>query len=242
MKLRLARTSAPLSLVTLLMVLLVPAPDPARAATAPREAYSIYLVGGCAGLDAEDLDRRFEDAGYPGFPQSMPAVGIGLMGGRRWLVALEYVGLLSTPEEVRLSRGRYQVTHGAYSIALSGGWRMIHGEHVRLFPLVGIGYGALTSEIKPLDAVDFDSVLVATGGKASFDGGTGIAELGAGFEYAFGKAPDSREPNRLVLGLRAGYCVSIGRPGWTQDEIDVRGGPYGRLRGPFVRVTAGFGN
>lgn len=192
-----------------------------------------FFSVGASVTDLGALDDQLEAAGYPTFGSETLTLGAGgYVPVGRFMIGAEGTGVIAPS---RGFEGRDLSARGGYGL-LTLGYQLTPERRLDVFPMAGIGGGALNLEIGSEPVDDFDEVL------SDPDRGTSATRLsltvsvGVGTEYPL--RSDDEGPR---LGLRAGYLFAPLSSDWTIDERSVGGGPDATLGGPFVRLTISGG-
>ncbi|MEP0548166.1 MAG: hypothetical protein ABJF88_14620 [Rhodothermales bacterium] len=220
-----------------LAITLLAAPA-ARAQFGSEASITYFGVGGNA-LDTGNLSDRIGARGYG----SLEPGGVGFATAR-----YQFRGRLVGGIEGHTTQ-RDEARNGAFEASLSGryatlnvGYLAYSTERLKLYPLVGGGYGDLTLRLYE-DATDpdFDGTLdnPRRGSSLSSRGWLLNAGLGGDFIVPIRKSED--HTRGLAFGLRAGYLLDLSSGDWEQfSEFGVDGGPEASLAGPYLRLLIGF--
>jgi hypothetical protein len=197
-----------------------------------------FGVGGNA-LDTDDLSDRVEARGYG----ALEPGGIGFATAR-----YQFRGRFVGGIEGHMTQ-RDEANNGAFEAKLSGryatinvGYLALDRPTIKLYPLVGGGYGDLTLRLYE-DAADpdFDGTLdnPRRGSSLSSRGWLLNAGLGGDFIVPIRRSED--HTRGLAFGLRAGYLFDLSSGDWEQfSDENVGGGPEASLAGPYLRLLIGF--
>lgn len=193
------------------------------------------------------LNEQLAAAGYPAFDDGFLTLG-GFGWGRvgRFLVGGEGHGILPAEETT---------DDGSYRTRLSGGYGLFNlgylahsGRRVDLYPIAGIGGGAMTLDVVERSSPTFDDVLDDPGRSSRLSASTFLVSAALGVDVRLGRRHARRgdrdgddEPGGgLLVGIRTGWIWAPGDANWELDELnDVAGGPQLGPDGFFVRISLG---
>lgn len=217
-------------------VLLAQQPD----APAPEEGRGFFMMG-LHGINVDELNDQLIGAGYPTFSSTMFTLGGGGFGIRgSFLIGGEGHGLLGSDETT---------ADGVFRTRLAGGYGMLNlgydlfpGEPGSIYPLVGIGAGAMSLRIIEREALQFEDLLEnplrgVEASRVSF-----LLMFGLGGDYLFVPPGTPEDAGGLAVGVRVGYVAALGQTSWNTEVGDVAGGPKLSPSGAFVRFQIGGGS
>lgn len=204
-----------------------------------RHGAVFYLMLGNNSLDLDALNNRLKANGYSIIDKNFVMLGIGghaVMDD--WIVGGELHWM-----------NQQKISSGAYNLYVTGGYLMVNAGYVvrradsyMIYPMAGVGIGALALNIQSTGSPTFDQTLAdpkrgaqLTYNSAVFniaiaaDGFAPLTEAGAGTHVPF------------IFGFRAGYLFSTSIGGWQSTEGDASGGPSPSFTGPYLQVVVGLG-
>jgi len=205
-----------------------------------REIGRGFFQAGYFGLDLDELNGSLAGAGFPSLGHGFLSLGGAGYGNRgRFLIGGEGHGLLGQDETT---------ADGAYQISASGGYGLFRVGYLAfsengfdVFPVIGIGGGALGIKIAERSAPTFEDVLDSPGRSSSLSTGMFLmdASIEANYRIDVANEEDGRRGGFLV-GLQVGYAFAPGETSWRLDEINgVAAGPQFQIEGLHVRVSLG---
>lgn len=194
-------------------------------------------VGAVSLNDIAAVNEELEKANKPTFDDSYITFG-GMIRLRfdRLLIDMEAHGFRADPEE----NGNYEsVLSGGYTF-IGVGYDIFQTESIALYPIVGIGGGAIRMDIYEKDEVAFADAVNTPGRGVTLTKGNVILHVAIGFDYFF-KLFDSGGP---ILGIQLGYNQALKDGDWKmfpQGDDDKTGGTK-VTNGPDFAFTGFVGN
>jgi hypothetical protein len=198
-----------------------------------------FFQVGLLRLDLDDLNSDLTGAGYPSFDRDALTLGGGGYGSHgRLLIGGEGHAILG---------GDKTTTDGARRLSLGGGYGLFRVGYVAVsrggldvFPLLGIGGGAMSISIAERSAPTFDEVLTDPERAANLSTGMFLMDLALGANYRIAVSGEDDDPGGFLIGVQVGYTFAPGSSSWTLDEVNnVAGGPELQIEGPYVRLSLG---
>ncbi|MDH3223765.1 MAG: hypothetical protein OEO23_08615 [Gemmatimonadota bacterium] len=199
-----------------------------------------FFLIGYQGLDLDPLNSRLSAAALPTASAdflTLGGAGFGTFG--RLLVGGEGHAIIASDEaaasgtmETRTSGG-----HGQFSL----GYVVYSQRRFSIYPLFGIGGGAVTLDIVERGDETFDDVLADPDRSARLTASGLLLDVSIGLEMrpGFGRA-FARRDGGFAIAVRGGYTFAPGDWEWTlHDKDDVFGGPDTGIEGFYVRVGVG---
>jgi hypothetical protein len=134
---------------------------------------------------------------------------------------------------------RTQLAYGQF--LLKGGYTVVNGERFRLYPLVGIGFGAVNMAIANNNNITFGSLGNNPFQEINLTLPVFVLDLGLGGDYKVTTREASCGGSRhFMLGFRAGYFISPANNNWRYTGGGVNGAPSFGPQGFYARATIGF--
>ncbi len=213
---------------------------------------SVQLVTGGAYLNVDDLNRRYNKAGFNTI--SNDGIAFGLAGYGAWgstLLGLEF-GNVDYGEEGSAS-GRINRLESRHAM-VQVGYAVLQKNWVQVYPFLGVGAGsvrafarnAAASSVGPDTALArnttplFDQVVAGAGRDGLWLKGSFLLfEPGVGADFLLRR----REGDKLgvVLGVRAGHRIAPNNTTWKWDGREVGAAPDTGPGGNYLRVSIGIG-
>ena len=217
----------------------VAAPIPAAGANeAPARGGAGYVMIGGSLLDLDGLNAALRRGGYSRFHGSFLTAGIG---------GHAFIGSLILGVEGQMLMERRGANVGSKT-ALSGGCGFFDIGYVAysesgfmIYPLLGIGAGAINMKIMGREAASFEEILVDTGRSVRLQTSGFLMHFALGADQWLGSV--RRNGRRgFFIGIRAGYAFAPVKSGWELGGTEIEGGPKVGWTGPYVRVSIGVGS
>lgn len=216
------------------------APTPVEGTAAEAPEGRAFLMLGVQRFDVDDLNDQLRATGYPAFSTSVLTVGAGGMGVHGgFLLGGEGHGLLG-PEE--------STADGAFRTRIGGGYGMLtlgrdlFPDHPgSLYPLIGLGAGAMTLRIDERGAPTFDELLEDPRRSVEISRVSFLLMGAVGGDYLLGVGSAGPDGAGVAVGLRIGYVAALGQRSWSSEVGRVAGGPDLSPSGPFLRFQVGGG-
>lgn len=223
-------------LVLSALALLAAAPSSAQLGS---DGAVTYGSVGATLFDNDDLADRLDGAGYG----RLEADALGL-GTARYQFRGRLVGGVeahTTGSETAEVGGVETRLSGRYAL-VNVGFDVLGSPTVKLYPLVGGGYGDLSLRLAPLGDAGFDAVLAAPDRGASLTKRGFLFNAGVGGDLVVPFRVDEDGASGLALGVRAGYLAALGGDDWELFSTSAAtGAPDASLSGPYLRFLVGFG-
>jgi len=200
-----------------------------------------YFMIGWSALDLQRLNDALAPSGYPHFSEDFLSLGGGGHAILGWLViGGQGHAYISQEHDAALTGGNYRTSVSAGSGFIDLGFVLWSREDFLLTPLVGLGGGGLTLDIRELSSPTFSDVLTQPGRRSTLNTGGFLVDLGFSLNWIVnrGHGPHHGGPS---IGLRAGWVLSPIDGHWQLHEQDVAGGPELGIDGPYVRFMIGGG-
>lgn len=208
-------------------------------AASPQAAGRGFFQAGYQRLNLRGLNRDLRAAGLPAMDRHYLTLGGAGLGTRgRFVIGGEGHALLG---------GNETTPGGARQLSTSGGFGLfrvgflaISGDAFDLYPMLGIGGGAMSLKIVERDAPTFDEVLTDPERSSSLDTGMFLLDvsLSANYRVVLGEREDG--VGGILLGVQAGYTFAPGSSSWKLDGINsVADGPTLQIEGPYIRLSIG---
>jgi hypothetical protein len=220
----------------------IPATAAAQApgASDPVESGRGFFMVGTQRLYVDDLNRSMDAAGYPGFSSSALTLGGGGLGSQgAFLIGGEGHGVLGSDRTT--ASGDLQTRIGGGYGLFTVGYDLLPDDALSVYPLIGIGAGALSVKIHERGAPLFDDLLENPRRGVEMSRVSFLLMLAVGGDFLVEVPHDGPERGGFAVGLRVGYMASLGQRSWSSDVGNVAGGPDLSPAGPFVRIQIGGG-
>lgn len=198
-----------------------------------------YSILGTSILKVDALNERLESYGYSPFSRNFFTVGGGghaIKG--RLLIGGEGGSLLGDCEEGGNSKSTLMMGYGMFDI----GYTLISAKDFRLYPMAGIGGGAIKFTVTESEGtVSFNDILETPGRSAFMSAGSLILSLSLGADYVLSFSSSENERGGPYIGIRAGYTLSPFMSKLKIDDTEVTSAPEIGFSGPFIKVMIGGG-
>lgn len=202
-----------------------------------------FMLGGNI-VDIDALNTSLQSQGYPEFSDEFLSLG----GGghfiiNRFIIGGEGHGFIERDERATLDDGNFETSLTAGYGFFDLGYRLFSTGGFTLYPMVGIGGGAMNLKITESAAPSFDDVLTnPQRGTDLIIGGLLLqASLGADWTLNLRGHDVKGKRGGLLIGLRAGYIFAPIEGDWRFHETEISGGPDFGLTGPYIRLLIGGG-
>lgn len=198
-----------------------------------------YFMFGGSTIDIDPLNSELESKGY-----STHSDNFGSFGGgghiiiNRMIIGGEGHALVGEEEESVIARGSFKTSLSGFYGFFDVGY-LIHSKHdLNVYPLIGIGGGAMSLKIGP---DSFDDILENPRRGAELSAGGFLLNAALGTDYLMRLWKDEKGEGGLVFGLRIGYTFAPAKGGWEMDGITLSGDPEMGITGPYFRLMIGAG-
>ncbi|GBD03418.1 hypothetical protein HRbin19_00700 [bacterium HR19] len=198
-----------------------------------------YFILGGKILNLSSLNTRLESKGYPKISNNFISLGGGgHFAVKRFIIGGEGHGFFSKETENIGYRASVGGGYGFFNI----GYIVYRTEGLNVYPLLGLGGGAMTLElVEKAISPSFDDLLSNPRGQANLSVGGFLINLAVGLDYFLALRRGERGEGGLDFGLRLGYIFSPFMGSWRMSGAGVSGGPSVAPTGPFIRLTIGGG-
>jgi len=199
-----------------------------------------YGMFGTSIIDMSDLNAVLVRNGYSELSDSYFSVGGGghSIINNKWIIGGEFHSLLGEEVQSGEFTTSMYIVHGFASV----GYTVFQIQGLRLYPLIGIGGGAMNLTIKEKPAsLSIDEVLDDPQRGVTLTAGGFLINVAVGADYFLQFGQDETGRGGMMLGLRAGYTLSPVKGGWAVDELEVTGAPKMGITGPYIRLMIGGG-
>jgi len=204
--------------------------------------------------DLDGLNASLAGAGFPTFDDGFLTLGgFGLWGAGDVLLGFEGHGFLPREEDTADGTYRTRLTGGYGMFNL--GWLAWSDDRLDVYPIFGVGGGAMQLDLIERTSPLFDDVLDDPARSSRLASETWLLSAAVGADWRFGGGDDDRRERArrdrdddedddgrggLFLGVRTGWVWAPGDVNWELDELnDVAGGPETAPTGFFVRLSIG---
>jgi opacity protein-like surface antigen len=231
-----------LTLVTLALAATAIATS-AQTPTAPRmqpEAQGYLLIGGI-GLDLDGINRSLGAQGFGEIGGEMFSMGGGghvLLG--RWVLGAEGFGLF--PREADTPGGDWRARFTGGGGLVNVGYSVVRTGGTSIYPLLGMGVGALTLQLTEQSSPTFDDVLNNPGRGSTLNRVVMLVQPAIGLDHFVPLREVEGMIAGMVVGVRAGYTFTPVTSRWYLDTMRLAGSPDQGMDGAFVRVMIGGGS
>lgn len=191
------------------------------------------LMFGGTSLGLDGLNASLRRSGRPAIPSSYATLGgYGHVLVGRLLLGGEGNALIGRAAGEGDMRASVRGFCGFFDL----GYAVHAGRALVVYPLFGVGAGAVTLGLDGRSAQSFDASLAGRGEKLRLQK--------SGFLLNFALGADTLVPpfgGRLLVGVRLGYVVAPVRSDWELGSREVEGGPDADWTGPYLRISIGWG-
>lgn len=198
-----------------------------------------FLFLGAEEISAGDISNRFIAAEYTEPAERFFTIGGGgLFFTNRLIIGGEGSAIIkrstSGPDDsISLSRS------GSYGF-LSLGYTLIDKPTLRAYPLLGIGAGLSEFSVSNERDVNFDELLAEPGSLTRLSQAHFLLNASIGLDLPVGASSISGR-NKLILGVRLGYTLSLANSSWKDESRSINDSPDGDMSGPFIKLLIGTG-
>ena len=120
------------------------------------------------------------------------------------------------------------------------GYAVVNREHLKVFPLIGAGFGGIDIEVNEIDqAGNFSDILGDSKTHSKISKGAFLLNVALGTDYWFNMKDNETGKGGWMLGIRAGYVFSPTNDDWKLVDEKIAGGPEMGLTGPYLHVIIG---
>jgi hypothetical protein len=198
-----------------------------------------YSILGTSVLKVDALNERLENYGYSPFSKNFFTVGGGGHAVKgRFLLGGEGGSLLGNSETAGNSKSTLIMGYGMFNI----GYTLISAKDFRLYPLAGIGAGAMKFTVtESSGTVSFNDILETPGRSSVMSSESFILSISLGADYVISLSGNEEERGGPYIGVRAGYTLSPFSSKLKLDDADVTGAPEMGFSGLFIKVLIGGG-
>lgn len=202
------------------------------------QGFGFLFLGG-EELSAEAISEQFSAAGYTEPAKRFITIGGGgLFFADRFIIGGEGSAIIkrNTPgpdDAISLSRS------GSYGF-LSVGYTLIDQTSFRVYPLLGMGAGLSEFSISNKRDITFDELLAEPGSITRLFQAHFLLNGSVGCDFPVGASSISSR-NKLILGVRVGYTISLVSSSWNDENQTIDGAPDGDMSGPFIKLLIGTG-
>lgn len=202
--------------------------------TQPDRSARLYLLGGYAQVQLDELNQRLADLPEPYSPvgEDLVLFGGGLHGRIDRVILGAEVATMYSIEDADMGDERSADLSGMTG-TLAFGYSILHGRSFDFYPFVQLGGTGATLQVTQRADPSWDEVLGDPGRSSSLSTIMFHAGAGLGMDITFGGG--------LFLGLRGSWGYTPPRDSWSDEEGEIMGGPELDMSGPSVRLMLGFG-
>jgi opacity protein-like surface antigen len=190
-------------------------------------------------LDLDDLDSALDGAALPSIGEDFLTMGgAGFASRGRFLFGGEGHAVLGAGETTA-GGGRQLNVSGGYGM-FRVGYLVLTGDAFDVYPLFGLGGGAMSLKIAERFAPTFDQVIADPETSSVLSNAQFVLDVGLGASYRITMSGRENRFGGILLGVHAGYSFAPAQSAWSLDGTnDVAGGPDLRIQGPYVRLSVG---
>lgn len=199
-----------------------------------------YFMIGSHFLQISKLNDMLKKQGYSKFSSGFISLGgggyrtVGLL-----IIGGEGHGLLNVNGSSVNNKFKSSLSAGYGFFDL--GYLIYSNPSLDIYPMLGIGGGAISLKIRPTSPINFDEALVNPQKGVNLSTGGFLLNFAFGTEY-FLKTENGKDYERgLIIGLRLGYVVTPIKGNWKFQGLDVADGPKIGFTGPYLRLEFGGG-
>jgi hypothetical protein len=206
----------------------------------PPESQGYMLIGGVS-LDMDGLNTSLGARGFGELEGEMLSIGGGghvLFG--RWILGAEGFGLL--PREAENAAGSWRARVSGGGGVVNAGYAVVRTERTSIYPMLGLGGGALTLELNEIGTPTFDDVLDDPRRGSTLNRVLMIVQPAVGIDHFIPAGEVDGMLAGAVVGVRVGYTFSPFTSDWYLDTARLAGSPDQGMEGAFIRVVIGGGS
>lgn len=203
------------------------------------EARAYVMIGG-VGFDLDGLNGALAGRGFDEVSGNMVSVGGGghaVLG--RWILGGEGFGLMPRESHTPTGDWRARVSGGGGVVNL--GYTVVRVGGTSVYPLIGVGAGALTLEMAERSTPTFDQVMADPARGSTLTQVTMLVQPAIGIDHFVPVGTADGVLAGFVVGVRAGYTFAPTTSDWYLDTMRLPGGPKQGMEGAFIRVVIGGG-
>jgi len=199
-----------------------------------------YLLAGGMRVDLDGLNAALGARGFEELASDMATVGGGghvTLG--RWVLGGEGVGLVPRESDNagRTWRARVSGGSGVFNV----GYLVVRSGGTSLYPLAGIGAGAVVLQMVERSSPTFDDVIDNPGRESTITQVVMLLQPALALDHFVPVRRVDGVDAGVLVGIRAGYTFTPVTSDFYLDQVRLPGGPEQGMEGPFVRVVIGGG-
>jgi hypothetical protein len=200
-------------------------------------ARGYFMIGGLQ-TDLGDFNDDLSRFGYEDMDDKFFSLGGGGHVVKNGLIfGIEGHGFMG---EEKLNQGYNTRLIGGYGF-VNIGYELINYKNFSLYPLIGLGGGAIEYSMVQDARLSFDDVLADPGRTITLRNAGFMIQAALGTEFFYPMHSNEHHEWGLVFGLRGGYVFTPITSDWWANEDKISGGPDLGINGPYLRLTIGFG-
>lgn len=199
-----------------------------------------YLLAGGMRVDLDGLNGALAGRAFDEVASDMATMGGGghiTLG--RWVLGGEGFGLLPREADNAARTWRARVTGGGG--VLNVGYLVVRSGGTSLYPLAGIGVGAVALQMVERSNPTFEDVIANPGRESTMTQVVMLLQPALALDHFITVRNVEGVNAGVLLGIRAGYTFTPATSDFYLDQTRLPGGPDQGLQGPFVRVVIGGG-
>jgi hypothetical protein len=207
----------------------------------PRPFGQAYLLVGGVSLDLSGINASLGGQGYEPIGEETASLGGGahtLLG--RWLLGLEGFGYL--PREADRAPGDWRARLSGGGGVFNVGYTVARLGGTSVYPVLGVGGGALTLQMMQRGSPRFDEVLANPGRRSTLHRTALIVQPALGMDHFIPVGAPVGARTGVVVGVRGGYAFTPFTSGWYLHMDRLAASPEQGMEGPFLRVLVGAGH
>jgi len=199
-----------------------------------------YSMFGSTFLNVSDLNTKLENSGYSTFSDNFFSAGGGghAIINNKWIVGGEGHTLLSDSETSGNYSNSLIASYGFFDL----GYIVFSIGDLRIYPIIGLGAGEMKFKIsRKLTSLSFDDILDTPERNSEISKSGFLLNLSLGTDYLINFSKNENERGGMLLGVRAGYCLSPSKGHWEMGDVEISGAPDLGFSGPYIRFMIGGG-
>lgn len=206
----------------------------------PPESQGYMLIGGMS-LDMDGLNRSLGAQGFGDLEGETLSIGAGghvLFG--RWVLGAEGFGLF--PREAEAAGGDWIARVSGGGGVVNTGYAVLRTRQTSVYPMLGLGAGALTLELSESGTPTFDQVLADPRRGSTLNRVLMIVQPAVGLDHFVPAGEVDGMLAGVLLGVRIGYTFTPLTSDWYLDTARLAGSPEQGMEGAFIRIVIGGGS
>ncbi len=219
------------------MIILICSVSASLAQPKESEGRGFFMLG-WRSVDMDKLNASMQSQEYAELSNSFLSIGgCGYSIMKNWILGGE--GHAIEGDEVT-TRGYKVSVAGGYGL-LNVGYLIHKKNNLNIYPMLGVGGGAVTLNIVENSTPSFDEMLQDPKRGTQISSAGFMFSVGIGADYLIMKKKNDHEEGGLALGFRAGYSMAPFVGDWIFRDEAISGGPELGITGPYVMFMIGGG-